>query len=133
MEGGGDNVKFDVPAGRHMLSHDWKETGQLPVNALILPRISNLESGDAFCVIQCGSNSFQITVGVSHPVKVNGLLKIVQAFPEGVRNNIADKWLVFVIPKYCALNNVQRLVTQKGTQFAHLVSGFQQFVYRHEI
>jgi hypothetical protein len=135
---GGDNVQFDVPAGRHMLSHDWKETGQLPVNALILPRISNLESGDAFCVTQCGSNSFrlvvfQITVGVSHPVKVNGLLKIVQAFPEGVRNNITDKWLFFVIPKHCALNKMQRLVTQKGTQFAHLVSDFKQFVYRHDI
>lgn len=121
-----------------MLSRDWKETGQLPVNALILPRISNLESGDAFCVIQCGSNSFrlvvfQITVGVSHPVKVNGLLKIVQAFPEGVRNSITDKWLVFIIPKYCALNKVQRLVTQRGTQSSHLVSDFHQFVYRHEI
>ena len=135
-----DNVTIDVPADRHMLLYDWKKTGQLPVNALILPRISNLESGDAFCVVKCGSHFrlviFQITVGKSQPVKVNGLLNILRAFPKDVTDKITQKLLVFVIPKHGALNAEQTLHTQKGKEsvvMPDIVRGFQQYVYRHEI
>jgi hypothetical protein len=102
---GGAAVTLDIPAEIHVLSHDWKKTAQLHVNVLILPRISNLESGDAFYVVPCGPDSillviFQTTVGKSHPVKVNGLHDILLAFPERVRNKITHKFLVFVIPKH---------------------------------
>ena len=39
-----------VPVDSYMLPHDWKKTAQLDVNVLMLPRISNLESGNAFYV-----------------------------------------------------------------------------------
>ncbi len=138
---GGAAVTLDVPAERHVLSHDWKKTAQLRVNVLILPRISNLESGDAFYVVQCGPDSFllvifQITVGKSHPVKVNGLHDILLAFPERVRNKIIHKFLVFVIPKHGTLDKDQKLHTQKDEEVIVvplIVRGFQQYVYRHEI
>jgi hypothetical protein len=66
--GGGENVTFFVPAESHELSHDWKTRKELPVNMLILPRIANLQSGDAFFVVKGENNCyrlvvFQITVG----------------------------------------------------------------------
>ena len=139
--GGGDKVTFDVPTVRYPLPGDWKETGELPVNAHILPRISNLESGDSFFVEDDGHDGFrlvvfQITVGQSHPVKANGLGKIVKSFPEEVRKKIKEKLLVFVIPKHGTLVNVQQLVTKNNTETVKLttnVRDFQQYVYRHEI
>ena len=79
---------------------------------------------------------FQITVGKSHPVRANGLGKIVQAFPEEVRKKIKEKLLVFVIPKHNTLVNVQQLVTQNNTEIVRVepnARDFQQYVYRHEI
>ena len=139
--GGGDKVTFDVPTDKYLLPGDWKETGQLPVNTHILPRISNLESGDSFFMVDDGHEGFrlvvlQITVGKSHPVKANGLNNIVKAFHEEVREKISEKLLVFVIPKYNTLVNVQQLVTQSNTESVHMQSnarGFQQYVYHHEI
>lgn len=138
---GGDDVTFDVPSDRHILSHDWKRTAQLCVNKFILPRISNLESGDAFCVVQRGPNCFllvvfQVTVGNSHPVKVNGLHEILMAYPEIIRKKITQKALVFVIPKHGTLDRDQKLQTQKGKEAVRLptiVEGFKQYVYRHKI
>ena len=139
--GGGDQVTFDVPTVRHFLPGDWKETEKLPVNAHILPRISNLESGDSFFMENMGEDGFrlvvfQITVGKSHPVRANGLGKIVQAFPKKVRKKIKEKLLVFVIPKHHTLDKVQQLVTQNNTEIRRVESiarSFQQYVYRHEI
>ena len=140
--GGGENVTFVVPAESRDLPNDWETRKELPVNMLILPRIANLQSGDAFFVVKFGSDSFrlvvfQITVGESHPVKVNGLDNIVNAFPEDVRKNITDKLLVFVTPKYGTLDKVQVLHTMKGVKFSgplpDNVKDFQQYVYRHII
>ena len=137
----GPTVTFNVPEERHILSHDWKKSAQLPVNKLILPRISNLESGDAFYVEQRGPNNyvlviFQITVGKSHPVKVNGLKDIWLAYPQVVRDNFTSKALVFVTPTHGHINKKQKLCTQKIRESAKLplgVRGFQQFVYRYNI
>eukprot|EP01039_Chlorochromonas_danica_P010110 gene10110-11190_t len=139
---GGTDVTLDVPPVRYVLPHDWKKTAQLSVNVLILPRISNLESGDAFYVVQCPHHDsfllvvFQITVGESHPVKVNGLHDILLAFPETVRNKIKHKALVFVIPKHGTLDKKQKLQTQKEKEAIlppKIVKDFEQYVYRHEI
>ena len=135
----GDNVTFSVPSEKHILPHDWRLTAQLPVNKLILPRTANLESGDAFFVVANGPCYilvvFQITVGESHPVKNNGLQKIVQAFPKDVRDKITDKFLVFVIPAYGVLDKVQKIVTQKGENIIlpDISNRFQQYVYKHTI
>lgn len=129
-------ITFTVPATRLALPHDWKKTGQLPENILIVPRISNLESGDAFCVVERMLVVFQVTVAKSHPVKVNGLRDILLAFPEHVRANITQKLVVFVIPKHGTLDKEQALHTQKGEQVVsmpRIVNDFQQYVYRHEI
>ena len=126
----------NVPTEILLLSHDWKKKAELPVNVMILPRI---ESGDAFYVVSLESGSFllvifQMTVGDSHPVKVNGLREILLAFPESVRSKITRKCLVFVIPQHGALDKVQKLVTQKREEakvVPRIVEGFQQYVYRH--
>ena len=125
--GGGENLIFFVPAESHDLPHDWKSRKELPVNMLILPRIANLQSGDTFFAVKGENNCyrlvvFQITVGESHPVKVNGLDNIVEAFPEGVRKNITDKLLVFVTPNYGTLDKVQALHTIKGAKFVGTLS-----------
>jgi hypothetical protein len=138
---GGADVIFDVPAARDLLCHDWKKTARLDANVLILPRISNLESGDAFFVQQSGSESFmmvifQVTVGKTHPVKANGLKDILMAYPENVRNKITRKILVFVIPTHGTLDKEQKLRTQKDEEAVLLpiiVKNFQQYVYRHNI
>jgi len=111
------------------------------MNVLMVPRISNLESGDAFYVVQYKPDSFllvifQITVGKSHPVKVNGLRDILLGFPESVRNKITNKALVFVIPKHGSFDEEQKLYIQKDEEASVLPlieKGFQQYVYRHEI
>lgn len=66
----------------------------LQPNFLYRPKISNLESGDAFYALpsefcQDGQPVFplvvlQITVGENHPVKVNGL-HIILASPEFIQ------------------------------------------------
>ena len=129
----------NVPTEILLLSHDWKKKAELPVNVMFASRTSNLESGDAFYVVSLESGSFllvifQMTVGDSHPVKVNGLREILLAFPESVRSKITRKYLVFVIPQHGTLNEVQKLVTQKREEakvVPRIVEGFQQYVYRH--
>jgi hypothetical protein len=72
-----------------ILPDSWKykagkqETERLNSDILYQPRISNLESGDAFCVISDPSDGtslmlivLQITVSKVHKVKSNGLNEI---------------------------------------------------------
>ena len=140
LSGVGD-FDFMVPVERLLLPHNWKTTADLPVNKLNLPRISNLESGDAFCVVGESANSFslvvfQVTVGNSHPVKVKGLCDIWNAFPSNVKENIKRKVLVFVIPLHGSLDQLQRLITKKGevaNVVPHVARDFEQYVYRYQI
>ena len=141
LEDGGAVVDFTVPVGRLLLPYCWKKTGQLPINVLILPRISNLKSGDSFCVVEIATDKymlvvFQVTVGKAHPVKATGLHDIFFAFSENVRNKITRKALVFVIPKHGTLDKVQKLHTQKNEESIALpliASSFKQYLYRYEI
>jgi hypothetical protein len=133
-----------------MLSHDWKKTRLLPINKLIVPLISNLESGDAFyvtptteplCPGEDESNPdsisytlviFQITVAKTHSVKANGLRDILQAFPKAVRSKITRKVLVFITPGFGSLDAKQSIQTQKGSE-ASYATDFHQYICRLEI
>ena len=57
------------------LRHNWKKLYNHEVEVLYQPRISNLESGDAFC-------NELILIGLQEkpPVKATGLKDIVQAY-----------------------------------------------------
>ena len=111
-------------------------TAELPVNKLNLPGISNLESENAFYVVGESDNSFslvvfQVTVGKSRPVKVNGLCDILKAFPTNVVSNIKHKVLVFVFPLYGSLDGKQKLITKKGQDAGVLpyIGDFEQYLY----
>ncbi len=76
----------------------------------LINQISNLESGDAFCVLPSGVGQdglplfllmvLQITVRENHHVKVNGLHDIILAYPEFIQQIMMKKLLVFVTPLY---------------------------------
>jgi hypothetical protein len=132
---------FEVPLHREVLPQDWKKTARLVPSVLYVPRISNLESGDCFYLVPLPTGGYllvvlQITVGMSHPVKANGLHDILLAYSEGVRKHVVNKALVFVIPAHGELQGEQPLHTQKGNQINCLpvaVRDFKQYVYRHQI
>lgn len=126
-----------------VLDYHWKENARdeeskkLLPNILYQPKISNLESGDAFGLVP-NESSFhlvvlQITVGEKHPVKVNGLHDIILAYPEFIQQRIEKKLLVFVTPVDGKLNSVQPLHTQQNKvalTIPQLVQGFEQCVCR---
>jgi hypothetical protein len=134
-------INLSVPSETFELPHDWKKTQDLPANKFILPRISNLQSGDAFFVEKSGRNYrmviFQITVGKSHPVKANGLNDIFSAFPKKIRDMINEMALIFVIPNYGTLNRKQQITTKKGTEFKKAfpssLNNLKQYVYKYKI
>lgn len=116
--------------------------GELDTNCLYQPRIANLESGDAFCVISEMDGSatlivLQVTVGETHPINVNGLKNIVQAYPLTVQKALVKKCFVFVTPVHGALQRQQQpLHTQEGAVATHVPSeaqGFQQYVVEYDL
>lgn len=132
-----------------LLDYHWKKnaandaTKKLQPGFLYQPKISDLESGDAFCLLPFGHANdqnplfflvvLQITVGETHPVKVNGLHDIILAYSEEIRNRIRKKLLVFVTPLDGKLNSVQPLLTQQGKvirEIPPLARGFEQYVCR---
>lgn len=133
-----------------LLEYHWKENARdnelkkLLPGVLYQPKISNLESGDAFCLVPYERDQdifyllvvLQFTVGEKHPIKINGLNDIVLAFPESLRKRIVDKLFVFVTPPEGKLNKVQPLHTQNNKVAENiplLVQGFIQCVYRHSV
>ena len=125
------------------LDYNWKDLKNLEEGFLYQPRISNLESGDAFCLVRHDDGLLtlvilQVTVGEKHPVKANGLKEIVRAFPEPTRSLIARKVIIFVTPLDGKLNTVQALHSQKrkvlsASNIPREVRDFEQWVYRHAI
>ena len=89
------------------------------------------ESDNSFSLV-----IFQVTVGKSHPVKVNGLCDILNAFPSSVVSIIKRKVLVFVVPLHGSLDGKQQLITKKGEDarvVPYLARDFEQYVYRRQI
>lgn len=129
-----------------LLPHLWEakkgsKAGELEANCLYQPRITNLESADAFCVISEGEGPatlivLQVTVGKTHPIKVNGLKKIVRAYPLTIQRALGKTLLVFVIPVNGALQGPQPLHTKGGTVAVSVPSeaqGFQQYVVEYAV
>ena len=139
---GGSKVGPFVMPKISLLSYHWT-TDQLQPNKLYQPRISNLESGNAFCLLPIDGGLYdlivlQITVGESHPVEANGLNKIVSAFPEELRMRMHNKFLMFVNPVDGKLNKPQPLHTQEEKEMsaAHIPTfarNFVQCVYYHKV
>jgi len=146
-----ETYKISLPI-MNLLDYYWKEnardneTMKLQPDILYQPRISNLESGDAFCLLPYGvaldgQSVFilvvlQITVGKNHPVKVNGLKDIILSFPTFIQQRIAKKLLVFITPIDGKLNSLQPLHTQKNNDMRNipkLVEGFEQCVCRYSL
>jgi hypothetical protein len=133
-----------------LLEYHWKEnarddiTQKLQKSVLYQPKISNLESGNAFCLVYVDIKGFptlclvvlQITVGEKHPVQVSGLHDIILAFPTHIQAGIVRKFLVFVTPTDGKLNSRQPLHTQNNKVAVNIpviVRGFEQCVCRHSV
>ncbi len=131
---------INVPSTVKYLAYNWKKLHNLEIGVLHQPLISNLESGDAFCVIEVGLALILIvlqpTIAEHHPVKANGLTDIVQAFSPDIRARIARKLIVFVTPVGGKLATSQPIHNQDGKVMAPTnipleARNFEQMVYRH--
>ena len=78
-----------LPSSEH-LSDLAKREGEY-----LYPSIPNFESVDSFARVKDTLFMFQITVSASHPVKANGLEKVIKQFGEGCTTSN----LIFVVPK----------------------------------
>jgi hypothetical protein len=125
------------------LPHDWKENGNLTCGVLYQPLISNLESGDAFCLLSLPNGGFclvvlQVTVGEQHPVKANGLKCIFQAFRADLKEQILRKVIIFVTPNEGSLCTWQPLHNQNGKVMTSAnipleARNFEQWVCRYHL
>ena len=140
LENNVDTFKFAVPK-YEILNRNWKEEHNLVSGVLYQPSVSNMEAGDAFCVLLInGVYSlivFQMTVAEIHPIKANGLTYIYHAFAESIKNQIVRKIVVFVTPIDGKLWTKQQIHTQGRTVFKRdqdipiEARNFEQWVYRH--
>ena len=121
------------------LEYNWKQHGNLTHGVLYQPQISNLESGDAFCVLQLQQSTYtlivvQVTVAEHHPIKANGLGDILNAFP--LLPQISRKLILFVTPVDGRLHSAQPLHTKENRVMSVVpvdVQDFEQWVYRYKI
>jgi hypothetical protein len=120
----------------------WYRLHQLEMGVLYQPQISNLESGDAFCLVSvdniCTLVVLQVTIAENHPIKSNGLNVIFEAFRDDLKGLIQRKLIVFVTPIDGKLYKIQPIHNQKNqvmdpNQLPLSVRGFEQWVYRHRI
>jgi hypothetical protein len=131
-----------LPQKMNYLAYNWKKLRNLECSILYQPMISNLESGDAFCLIQKDNIFilivFQITVGTKHPIKANGLKHIVRAFPENISALISRKLIIFVTPMDGKLNTAQPIHSKNNAVLEpqntpNEAKNFEQWVYHYEI
>ena len=124
-----------------LLTHQWKKEGCLASNILYQPKVTNLEFGHAFCVLQIyNSLAFiilQITIAEYYPVKLNGLKCILNAFSEEVRLSIERKIIIFVTPLDGKLRTIQSYHMGKDIVFKdnntchEEEDNFEQWVLRY--
>jgi hypothetical protein len=116
-------------------------TDNLSPGILYQPRISNLESGDCFGIVEHNDAYvlivLQMTVGAKQPIKANGLKDIVLAYPLDVQNALSKKVLGFVIPAEGTLNSKQPLLHTRGGKVIERIpteiQGFEQYVCKYKI
>jgi hypothetical protein len=134
-------MTFIIPP-MQKLSYNWKILHDHKVGVMYQPSISNMESGNAFCLIQVDNELvlvvFQITVGKAHLVKKNGLKDIVQSFSVDIKTKIKRKLFVFATPVQGKLTKIQPIHNKdcKVMAAASILNDardFEQWVYRHFI
>ena len=109
-------VKF--PAKR-VLALNWREevNNYLEANVLYIPPYGNLESGDAFCLIEINGRwtlvILQCTIAENHPVKQNGMKVIYDCYKKNLALTVDDTVIMFMIPLNGQLKTKQPVVTQK--------------------
>lgn len=111
------DITVAIPSDTVLLPPIPHKSFQLKASIHYKPRISNMESGNSFFVLPAGEGSFklfvlQITVAEVHPVKMNGLLKIIMKFPESIQRRLVEISLIFVTPVNGTLTQPQALITQ---------------------
>jgi hypothetical protein len=107
-------VKFPE---KQVLKLNWRENS-LEANVLYIPPYGNLESGDAFCLIELDRRwtlvILQCTIAESHPVKQNGMKVIYNCFKMNPALKVDDTVIIFMIPENGKLKIKQPVVTQKN-------------------
>jgi hypothetical protein len=100
---------------------DWKNGSWTPKsNVLYLPNTMNLQSIDAFTIIEKELFFFQCTVSSQHSVKTNGLMDIFKLFSKSEGAGLIDKCsLIFVVPTESDLNKVQPLMSKSDENKAY--------------
>jgi hypothetical protein len=131
------NADFKVPFHREVLPQDWKKTARLVHSVFYVPQISSLDSGECFYLVPLSTSGYllmvlQFTMGMSHPVKANGLHDILFAYSGDVRVQVVSKALVFVLPARGELQQKGKRV-EDSSCVPVAVRDFKQYMYRHEI
>lgn len=104
---------------KEILALNWREReNYLEEDVLYIPPYGNLESGDAFCVIQLKGKLtliiIQCTIAEDHPVKQNGMRVIYDCCTKKSKLNVKETVIMFMIPENGKLKTSQRIVTQEG-------------------
>ena len=108
-------VKFPP---KEVLALNWREqSSYLKAGVLYIPPYGNLESGDAFCLIEVNERRtlviLQCTVAERHPVKQNGVKIIHDCYTENSKLQVEDTVIMFMIPENGKLKTMQPMVTKK--------------------
>lgn len=102
-----------------ILERNWRDQmDYLEADFTYIPPYGNLESGDAFCLINVNQKwklvIVQITIAENHPVKQNGIKVILDCYTKNSNLQVEEIVIMFMIPKNGTLNSKQQLVTQKN-------------------
>jgi hypothetical protein len=116
----GSKVKVNFPP-KQILALNWREQKDyLKVNLLYIPPYGNLESGDAFCLIQIKKKwtlvILQCTIAEKHPVNQNGVKVIHDCYTKNSKLKVDDTVIMFMIPLNGKLKTQQPLVTQEKNE-----------------
>jgi hypothetical protein len=109
-------VKFPP---KQVLALNWRQSeNYLEANVLYIPPYGNLESGDAFCLIEINGRwtvvIIQCTIAENHPVKQNDVKIIYDCYAKNQELKVDDTVIIFMIPAYGKLKVKQPLVTSKN-------------------
>jgi hypothetical protein len=113
------HVKF--PAKRVLMPNGREEMNNyLEANVLYIPPYGNLESGDAFCLIEIDGRwtlvILQCTIAENHPVKQNGMKVIYDCYTKNPALKVDDTVIMFMIPLNGKLKTKQPVVTQAAEE-----------------
>jgi hypothetical protein len=108
-------IKVKFPP-KQVLALNWREK-YLEANLLYIPPYCNLESGDAFCLIEINGRwtvvIIQCTIAENHPVKQNDVKIIRDCYVKNQGLQVDDTVIMFMIPVTGKLKAEQPLVTSK--------------------